>query len=101
MHVKTLSVVAAVLACLSCTPLLAQTQVNPQGARAQGVADGDTALLESRQADPFRYFVEQSSPRTGMTRDRSTADSPASVAAVGFALSAYPVGVKRGYVTRD
>jgi hypothetical protein len=53
------------------------------------------------QADTFRYFVEQSSPRTGMTRDRSTPDSPASVAAVGFALSAYPVGVKRGYVTRE
>lgn len=32
--------------------------------------------------------------------DKSLAGSPASIAAVGFALAAYPVGVERGWMTR-
>ena len=32
--------------------------------------------------------------------DRHPSPSPSSIAAVGFALTAYPIGVERGYVTR-
>jgi len=32
--------------------------------------------------------------------DKTQAGWPASIAAVGFALSAYPVGVERGFMTR-
>ncbi|WP_292585138.1 glucoamylase family protein, partial [Mesorhizobium sp.] len=37
----------------------------------------------------------------GLIADRNTPASPASIAAVGLALSAYPVGVERGFMTRD
>ncbi|TGP84198.1 hypothetical protein EN865_33555, partial [bacterium M00.F.Ca.ET.222.01.1.1] len=36
----------------------------------------------------------------GLVADRNTAGSPASIAAVGLALSSYPVGVERGFMTR-
>ncbi|MEV9348710.1 hypothetical protein AB0175_27015, partial [Klebsiella pneumoniae] len=33
--------------------------------------------------------------------DRSRDDSPASIAAVGFALSVYPIAAERGFTTRE
>jgi hypothetical protein len=61
----------------------------------------DEAFLDLVQQRSFRYFVEFSDPATGLTRDRAPSPSFASVAAVGFALTAYPVGVERGWMTRE
>jgi len=33
-------------------------------------------------------------------KDKTSADSPASIAATGFALAAYPVGIERGFISR-
>ena len=52
------------------------------------------------QRRTFRFFWETSNPENGLARDRFPSPSPASIAAVGFALTAYPVGVERGYITR-
>ena len=52
------------------------------------------------QRRTFRFFWETSNPENGLTRDRYPSPSLASIAAVGFALTAYPIGVERGYVTR-
>jgi hypothetical protein len=49
----------------------------------------------------FNYFWETADPATGLVPDRWPTPSFASVAAVGFALSAYPIGVARGWITRD
>jgi len=38
--------------------------------------------------------------RRGLVPDRYPTPSFASIAAVGFALTAYPIGVERGYITR-
>jgi hypothetical protein len=67
-------------------------------ARAQMTTD---ALLDSIQASGFRYFWYQANPSNGMVRDRSTAGSPASIAAVGFGLSSICIGADHGWVTRD
>ncbi len=55
----------------------------------------------------FDFFWEQAntdpaSPGFGLVRDRYPG-SPgiASIAAVGFALTAYPIGVEKGYITRQ
>ena len=37
----------------------------------------------------------------GLTPDRGPSESFSSIAAVGFALTAYPIGVERGYITRE
>ncbi len=49
----------------------------------------------------FRYFWETTNPRNGLVPDRSPTPSFSSIAAVGFALTAYPIGVERGYVSRE
>ena len=61
----------------------------------------DEEMLDRFQRAAFNYFMEQVNPENGLIADRSTADAPASIAAVGFALSCYPVGVERGWMTRD
>lgn len=48
----------------------------------------------------FRYFWERTNPRNGMVPDRWPTPSFASIAAIGFALTAYPIGVERGWITR-
>jgi len=60
-------------------------------------ADAFLADLERRT---FDFFWETTDARTGLAPDRWPTPSFASIAAVGFALSAYPVGVARGYITR-
>ena len=58
-------------------------------------------LFDELQERTFHYFWETADPETGLVPDRYPTPSFASIAAVGFALTAYPVGVERGYVTRE
>src|SRR6476660_4501409 len=48
----------------------------------------------------FRFFWDTANPRNGLVPDRYPTPSFASIAAVGFGLTSYPIGVERGYVTR-
>jgi hypothetical protein len=57
-------------------------------------------FLDTLQERTFRFFWESANPRNGLVPDRWPTPSFSSVAAVGFGLSAYPVGAERGYVTR-
>ena len=59
-----------------------------------------TAFLDTLERRTFNWFWDQSDPNTGLTPDRWPTKSFSSVAAIGFALTAYPVGVERGYVSR-
>jgi len=76
------------------------------GARPAAVlSPEDDALLDELQRSAFRYFVEQADPRTGLVRDRARADGAASqgkasIAASGFALSAWAVATERGWTNR-
>ena len=57
--------------------------------------------LERLQRDSFRYFLEEANPANGLIRDKTEAGWPASIAATGLALSSYPVGVDRGFMSRS
>lgn len=59
------------------------------------------AFLDTLQERTFRYFWETANPANGLVPDRWPTPSFSSVAAVGFGLTAYPVGVERGYITRE
>jgi hypothetical protein len=61
----------------------------------------DDELLDRLQRGAFEYFLEQTNPANGLVADTSRKGSPASIAVVGFALSAYPVAVERGWVSRE
>jgi hypothetical protein len=57
-------------------------------------------VMEELQRKTFDYFVCEANPVNGLVVDKTQAGAPASIAAVGLALSAYPVGVERGFITR-
>lgn len=57
-------------------------------------------VMEALQRDTFNYFVHEANPVNGLIIDKTKPGTPASIAAVGLALSAYPVGVERGFMTR-
>lgn len=56
--------------------------------------------LERLSRDTFNYFWETTDNHTGLAPDRFPSKSPASIAAVSFALTAYPIGVENGFITR-
>ena len=60
----------------------------------------EAAFLDTLQWRTFDFFWERTNRRNGLTPDRWPTKSFSSIAAVGFALTAYPVGVERGYITR-
>ena len=62
------------------------------------LSDEDLAQLER---DTFKYFAEEMNPDNGLVPDNTRQGAPSSIAAVGFALTAYPIGVERGYLTRE
>ena len=58
------------------------------------------AELGSLQRDAFSYFLHETNPQNGLVLDKTAPDWPASIAATGLALAAYPVAVERGFITR-
>jgi hypothetical protein len=48
------------------------------------------AELETLQRQTFSYFVHETNPANGLVIDNTAPDWPASIAAVGLALAAYP-----------
>lgn len=57
--------------------------------------------LDELERRSFQYFWDTADARTGLVPDRWPQPSFASVAAVGFGLSAYCIGAARGWVTRE
>jgi hypothetical protein len=60
----------------------------------------DDALLDRLQRESFAYFLMHVNPANGLIADKSRDGWPASIAATGLALAAYPVAVERGFMTR-
>lgn len=61
----------------------------------------EAAFLDTLQARTFRFFWERADSRTGLMPDRWPTRSFMSVSATGFALTAYPIGIERGWVGRE
>lgn len=58
-------------------------------------------MLDTLQRRVFEYFQHEDSPANGLLADKTQKECPASIAATGLALAAYPVGVERGFIERD
>lgn len=61
----------------------------------------EDAFLDTLSRRTFDWFWETSNPANGLVPDRWPTRSFSSVAAVGFGLTAYPIAVERGWITRD
>ena len=58
-------------------------------------------LFEDIERRTFDFFWANGNPANGMVPDRFPSNSPASIAAIGMALTAYVIGVDRGFITRE
>lgn len=58
-------------------------------------------FLDSLQTRTLNFFLETTDRATGLAPDRWPSNSPSSIAAVGFALTAYPISVERKLITRE
>jgi hypothetical protein len=101
-------VFCAFLAACFALPSTLPSLSNPSTWSSQSATryDADAAFLDELQARALLFFNEHSDPFTGLTKDRaptdgSPSDSPASIAASGFALTAWCIGEARGWMTRD
>ena len=56
--------------------------------------------LRSLQRNSFDYFVYEINRANGLVLDKTTTDWPASIAAMGMALTAYAVGAERRFMER-
>jgi hypothetical protein len=74
--------------------------------RYEDLAEEDRALLEKIQKAGLNYFIKERASKTGLIRDKADnfqkdgLSADASIAATGFALAAYAVGVERGWLDR-
>jgi hypothetical protein len=81
-----------------------------RGAAALGAAAGAGCARLPRRAPAFDlgdlerrtfdWFWDTGNPLNGLVPDRWPTKSFSSIAAVGFGLTAYPIGVERGWITR-
>src|SRR6266536_4792298 len=65
-----------------------------------GVAPDTAAFLDTLQHRTFNFFWDLTPASNCLTPDRWPTPSFSSIAAVGFALTAYPIGVEHGWITR-
>src|SRR5262247_1349661 len=80
-------------ALLACSP-------GPGARGGEPAAAADDALLDDIERRSFAWFWRTADPATGLIPDRHPTPSFSSIAAVGFGLTAIPVGVERGWVDR-
>jgi len=86
-----MGVLAAQVAC-------APARVPPSSASPASLRD--EPFLDTLQSRTFDWFWRLGNAQNGLIFDRWPTPSFSSVAAVGFGLTAYPIGVERGYITR-
>lgn len=59
-----------------------------------------TPFLSDLEHRTFQWFWDTANPKNGLVPDHWPKQSFSSIAAVGFALTAYGIGVERHYITR-
>jgi len=91
-----LATVTAVALCMACS----SGGPTPPPPPPPGGGETDVEFLHDVQTRTFRFFWETTNVANGLVPDRWPTPSFSSVAAVGFGLTAYLVGVERGWTTR-
>jgi len=97
--------VGAIIVSIHVVMAVAVSAAAQERGAAPAVPRAPTAVIEpfllELQMRTFRFFWETANPQNGLIPDRYPTPSFSSIAAVGFGLTTYPVGVERGYITRE
>lgn len=99
-----LAISLAVSACKPSAPPQFPVEAGQQQDQARRPASNATPelppLFKDIERRTFQFFWETTSEQNGLTPDRYPSRPFSSIAAVGFALTAYPVGIENGWVSR-
>nr|NQU93109.1 Tat pathway signal protein [Bacteroidota bacterium] len=76
-------------------------QVNNGQDKQQKSAEESTFDLDDLHRRTFNFFWDLADPVSGLTPDRWPTESFSSIAAMGYGLTAYIIGVEHQYVTRE
>src|SRR5688500_11025317 len=91
----------ALLTAIAAAAVVLTIVMGLHGGEAQTAEPILDPLLAELQERTFRFFWDTANPENGLVPDRYPTPSYASIAAVGFGLTTYPIGVERAYVTRE
>ncbi len=58
-------------------------------------------MLDSLQQKTFQFFLHEHHPEWGIVKDRAASWAPSSIAATGFGIPSFAVGVERNWISRD
>jgi hypothetical protein len=61
----------------------------------------DEELLDKVQKQTFKYFWDYAHPVCGLARERLGSGETVTIGGSGFGIMCIPVGVERGFITRD
>ena len=90
--------VSCAVAIAGCRPTAASGAESPE---RYVETPAQTAFLDTVEHRTFDWFWETTNPRNGLVPDRWPTKSFSSVAAIGFGLTSYLVGVERRWITRE
>ncbi|UGB44624.1 Tat pathway signal protein [Frateuria edaphi] len=85
---------------LAATPPVRAATPGPAATTYATLPPAQQKLIDDLERRTFDWFWDSADPKTGLVPDHYPGESFSSIAAVGFGLTAYGVGVERGYVTR-
>ena len=80
---------------------LAAAPTEPQAQLSGSDIPSLPPFFDDLERRTFDFFWATANPVNGLVPDRYPSASPCSIAAVGFALTAYVLGVDRGFISRE
>ncbi len=86
---------------VGCNPQQNQIVFKSNGKVDYSLSANEINLLDSIQYRSFLFFIDEANQENGLVKDRSASWAPASIAAIGFALPSYAVGVERNWISRN
>ena len=63
--------------------------------------EAEKTFLDTLQYRSFLFFMNEINPLNGMVKDRTQKESAASIAAVGWGVTAWAIGAQNNWITRD
>lgn len=100
---RTIMVLAGVALSAFSVPTIASADDQPPPTGTQpSLNPQDIAFAQDLEYRTFHWFWDNANPKNGLVPDRAPLpNGAASIASVGFGLTAYGIGAQRGYISRD
>jgi hypothetical protein len=92
-----LIVFLALAACNQPQQIVFESQGNVQYA----ITSGEEVMLDSIQQKTFQFFLYEHHPEWGVVKDRAAIWAPSSIAASGFGIPSFAIGIERGWISRE